>query len=88
MRNSLLALSAAILLAVLSGCTCPRLNGTCKSAPETCKTCDPGCAGGCRDRGRGDEAQAQGPGGVVAYPYYTIRGPRDFLARNPQSIGP
>lgn len=24
----------------------------------------------------------------VAYPYYTTRGPRDFLARNPQSIGP
>ncbi len=28
------------------------------------------------------------PSGQVAYPYYTNRGPRDFLARNPQSIGP
>lgn len=26
--------------------------------------------------------------GAVAYPYYSTRGPRDFLARNPASIGP
>ena len=26
--------------------------------------------------------------GAVAYPYYTTRGPRDFLAKNPTSIGP
>jgi hypothetical protein len=24
----------------------------------------------------------------TAYPYYTTRGPRDFLAKNPPSIGP
>lgn len=28
------------------------------------------------------------PTGQVAYPYYTTRGPRDFLASNPPSIGP
>lgn len=28
------------------------------------------------------------PIGQVAYPYYTTRGPRDFLARNPGDIGP
>jgi hypothetical protein len=28
------------------------------------------------------------PVGTVAYPYYTLRGPRDFLASNPPSIGP
>jgi hypothetical protein len=28
------------------------------------------------------------PTGTVAYPYYTNRGPRDFLAENPPSIGP
>jgi hypothetical protein len=28
------------------------------------------------------------PTGAVAYPYYTTRGPRDFLAENPPSIGP
>lgn len=26
--------------------------------------------------------------GAVAYPYYTTRGPRDFLANNPGDIGP
>lgn len=35
------------------------------------------------------EAFVQGPPtGAVAYPYYTNRGPRDFLARTPASIGP
>lgn len=28
------------------------------------------------------------PGGQVAYPYYTTRGPRDFLMANPPTIGP
>src|SRR4029079_9340776 len=28
------------------------------------------------------------PTGEVAYPYYTNRGPRDFLADDPPSIGP
>ncbi|MGL4514669.1 MAG: hypothetical protein ACRCT8_16390 [Lacipirellulaceae bacterium] len=28
------------------------------------------------------------PTGQVAYPYYTVRGPRDFLMCNPPSIGP
>ncbi len=28
------------------------------------------------------------PMGQTAYPYYTTRGPRDFLQRNPPSIGP
>jgi hypothetical protein len=27
------------------------------------------------------------PTGAAAYPYYTLRGPRDFLAPNPPSIG-
>jgi hypothetical protein len=31
---------------------------------------------------------ATAPIGAVAYPYYTVRGPRDFLAKNPPSIGP
>lgn len=28
------------------------------------------------------------PTGAVTYPYYTNRGPRDFLARRPLDIGP
>jgi hypothetical protein len=37
----------------------------------------------------GQMQAAPGPGaGAVAYPYYTTRGPRDFLINNPPSIGP
>ncbi len=32
--------------------------------------------------------QSGPPTGQVAYPYYTTRGPRDFLARKPNNIGP
>lgn len=28
------------------------------------------------------------PSAGVTYPYYTTRGPRDFLAKNPRGIGP
>jgi len=34
------------------------------------------------------EFAAGPPTGATTYPYYTTRGPRDFLARNPRSIGP
>ncbi len=36
----------------------------------------------------GAVAPAGPPSGSVAYPYYTTRGPRDFLAKCPPSIGP
>jgi hypothetical protein len=65
---------------------------------------DGGCAnGGCGDHGGGiagvhqtiprgvggENVGPQGPPtGAVAYPYYTSRGPRDFLDPNPPSIGP
>ncbi|MBX7075318.1 MAG: hypothetical protein K1X71_19425 [Pirellulales bacterium] len=54
----------------------------------------PGCSDCARRHGGGGESYAgpQGPPGPpvgqVAYPYYTTRGPRDFLARNPGDIGP
>ena len=48
---------------------------------------------GCRSCGpvarRGSyETYDGGSQGTVAYPYYTNRGPRDFLAPNPRDIGP
>lgn len=47
---------------------------------------------GCNPHAGGyPEAQNFNPGppsGQVAYPYYTVRGPRDFLRNNPPSIGP
>ncbi len=57
--------------------------------PPTCPQC--ACQGRCAGRGvgAGDEAGPGGPpAGGVTYPYYTVRGPRDFLAKNPPSIGP
>jgi len=45
-----------------------------------------GCGGRC---GRGQAAFTPGPASAaVTYPYYTNRGPRDFLAKSPPSIGP
>jgi hypothetical protein len=40
------------------------------------------CANGCCGAVPGPEM------GAVTYPYYTLRGPRDFLLANPPSIGP
>ena len=37
---------------------------------------------------RPETEPAGGPVGQYAYPYYTLRGPRDFLVDNPPSIGP
>ena len=85
MKRILLSLAATVMVATLCGCSCCPC-GTCKKAPETCRNVvadrEP-C-----DRGGQRQAADPGPGGVVAYPYYTTRGPRDFLDRNPQSIGP
>ena len=78
------------------------LRGSCAQAPENCQACDdcnecrgPGFfhPGGCLRKDRcpceGEAVQNAGPPtGTVTYPYYTTRGPRDFLANNPPSIGP
>lgn len=55
-----------------------------------CRECGGrGCGLCCRDRGAQEAAAPAGPAtGAVTYPYYTTRGPRDFLAKNPPSIGP
>jgi hypothetical protein len=45
-----------------------------------------GCC--CDDAGPVAQAPPPPSAGYVAYPYYTNRGPRDFLQGNPQSIGP
>jgi hypothetical protein len=60
------------------GC-CERYSGCC------CQPQGPGCCAS------GDQHYNFAPGppvGQVAYPYYTVRGPRDFLTNNPPSIGP
>lgn len=62
-------------------------NGRCGPGSRMC-----GAMAGCNPHAGGyPEAQNFNPGpqsGQVAYPYYTVRGPRDFLRNNPPSIGP
>lgn len=74
----------------------------CSDGCGSCEGCAGG--GGCLQRGLGKLLDCQGgcnscgdqnynftpgpPTGQVAYPYYTTRGPRDFLMCNPPSIGP
>ena len=80
------------LIAASSGCT-HAAQGSEGTSDNGCPSEQKGC---CRlFKGRqsaesGEEpAAAPGPAtGAVTYPYYTVRGPRDFLAKNPQSIGP
>ncbi len=103
MKHAIYSLLAAALLIGLAGCQSGRLAlpfGSCKDCPTTCQQCDNGDPGarGCGLCGGRDPncprcAHARAydpvpPTGVVTYPYYTTRGPRDFLARNPRSIGP
>jgi hypothetical protein len=58
-----------------------------------CPLCHGHGCGRCRGQGAdgaeaADAAAAGPPAGAVTYPYYTVRGPRDFLMKNPPSIGP
>jgi hypothetical protein len=88
-------------LACMSG-SCAQAPENCQSCDAGCDvSCDPGEDPGvpykvrkhaCRLR-RAEEAPAEAPAagpatGAITYPYYTTRGPRDFLAKNPPSIGP
>lgn len=76
-----------------SGCDSCLQNGL--SRLLDCNGCNNGgCgphAGACPLTSSGDQNynfNAGPPVGQVAYPYYTTRGPRDFLMCNPPSIGP
>lgn len=74
------------------GTTC-MMPGSCACAPETGRACGPGACGPCAGAGMYDP-EAMGmfnpgpPTGAVTYPYYTVRGPRDFLAGDIRPIGP
>jgi hypothetical protein len=95
MKRTIFVLFTIAALAMTTGCLrrhCRENNcsGGCPSeqcAPaHRCRLCgDRGC-----DRcQRAPQMADPGPAtGAVAYPYYNLRGPRDFLDRNPQSIGP
>lgn len=85
------------------GCSyCGPHCGACGCCGDQC-SCPPGACGpdGCGHcalfphhhmKHAANAAQLGGPAGPpaaqVTYPYYTTRGPRDFLNPNPPSIGP
>jgi len=84
------------------GGSCAQASENCQSCDQACENCqscedcgngrDPGrlrcrdCGG--RGCGRCRATESGPPTGTVTYPYYTTRGPRDFLAKSPRSIGP
>ena len=62
-------------------------NGCASEQDPGCRTCKLRCCRPCREQEQ--EVAAPGPpAAAVAYPYYTVRGPRDFIAKGPSSIGP
>ena len=97
MKRALFALVAALLLSAGSGCLHHQIRcGNGQAGGCGCGHCGGllGGAGGChaiaQTRGWRQQAPDVGPAGpptaAVAYPYYTLRGPRDFFIDNPPSI--
>lgn len=101
MKRVLLSLSIALLTLSSTGCNllqkrnCNSCNGNIG-----CRPCKLGWQRGGTDYQRflghngSHHGQHTGSGGAgggqvaqVAYPYYTTRGPRDFLLDNPPTIG-
>jgi len=86
-------LAAVMLLGLIaSGSGCGLLDRVFHCKMPGGPHCGPGCGPKCGpcaagfDEGAGYAAGP--PSAAVTYPYYTTRGPRDFLASDPPSIGP
>ncbi|MEZ6136765.1 MAG: hypothetical protein R3C53_17865 [Pirellulaceae bacterium] len=102
MKRVVLGLTLVIGLLSSTGCNLLNRN-SCNSCngPIGCRPCKIGWQRGGTDYQRflgnhsavrnaqpaGAGGAGAGPAAQVAYPYYTVRGPRDFLAANPPSIG-
>lgn len=94
MKRALLVLGLVVSLAA-TGCASRRACNEC-NGPLGCRPCQIGWQRGGHDYGRhlSNSNYGQAPEGAVggnspqvAYPYYTVRGPRDFLVNNPPTIG-
>lgn len=97
MKRAVMFLSVISSLLVSTGCL--HHNRYCNSCngPIGCRPCRIGWQRGGTDYQaslshseyrQGGGAYAAGPAAAqVAYPYYTTRGPRDFLLNNPPTIG-
>jgi len=94
MKRALSMVIASIVLFGVLGCACKR-----QCACQGCPACAAQQQAMAQDQSQGypqgypmgnqmGNQQAAPPQASVAYPYYTLRGPRDFFAKNPQSIGP
>jgi len=95
MKRAMSILAATLLVTALTGCGrqqtyCVQrggvgvggaVQGSCPRCPDVCRDVRP-------SRCRGDAFDPGMPSGTVTYPYYTVRGPRDFLVSDPPSIGP
>ena len=89
MKRAIFLLTAALLTG-FSGCCHHNL------CDDGCNACGSNGCNGCG--GRADKhysgpyseeyTDSGPPSAAVTYPYYTTRGPRDFLAKNPRGIGP
>jgi len=103
MTRFLMAGLALLMMIAGSGCvnTCRQCNGgrqglfanhgghgdPCRNG--LCNRDGRGNGGGQGGGGAGGAGAYGGAGGAqVAYPYYTVRAPRDFLSPNPRGIGP
>ncbi len=87
MKRGLFVLLALVALGGLTGCM--RQN-VARNGDDPCvQECGRHCR---RPFGHGQGGPGvqpeQPPVAAVTYPYYTLRGPRDFLQREPSPIGP
>lgn len=103
MKRVVLSIAIAFSLLSSPGCKLLEKNGNCNPCNGNvgCRPCKLGWQRGGTDYQRflgnngsyrnAGPAGADGVGGPpvaqVAYPYYTTRGPRDFLMDNPPTIG-
>jgi len=100
MKRALFVLVALLAVASLTGCATDRMYarsggpggmGVCRNSSGPCNPfAGAGVWDGCgpNNPGRQEAFRPGPPSGAVTYPYYTVRGPRDFLAQNPRPIGP
>jgi hypothetical protein len=79
MKRALFTLLAAGLIAGTAGCAHDQMHGSCP------QNCDPRLG---HSTGAPDVFAPGPPTGAITYPYYTVRGPRDFLASDPRPVGP
>lgn len=98
MKRMILALVAVLCLCSL-GCTHHNLSRNNGRGCNHCRHAGRMGGGGGGGGGGGmlagiheqgtilDQGPSGPPSASVAYPYYTVRGPRDFLMNNPPSVG-